>query len=92
MSIVSLRLPDDLLKEAENRARALHIPRAEYIRRAIAVMNDEVLAHKRRERLAMHSHSAKSPKDGDISHWLMAVSKRVRAESMKVNAEFDTVA
>jgi len=70
MSTVSLRLPDDLLKEAENRAKALHIPRAEYIRRAIAVMNDEVLAHKRRERL-------------------MTVSKRVRTESMKVNAEFD---
>ena len=70
MSTVSLRLPDDLLKEAENRAKALHIPRAEYIRRAIAVMNDKVLAHKRRERL-------------------MAVSKRVRTESMKVNAEFD---
>jgi hypothetical protein len=72
MSTVSLRLPDDLLKEAENRAKALHIPRAEYIRRAIAVMNDEVLAHKRRERL-------------------MTVSKRVRTESMKVNAEFDAV-
>ena len=72
MSTVSLRLPDDLLREAENRAKALHIPRAEYIRRAIAVMNDEVFAHKRRERL-------------------MAVSKRVRAESMKVNAEFDAI-
>lgn len=35
-------------------------------------MNDEVLAHKRRERL-------------------MTVSKRVRTESMKVNAEFDAV-
>lgn len=72
MTTVSLRLPDDLLREAENRAKALHIPRAEYIRRAIAVMNDEVLAHKRRERL-------------------MILSKRVRAESMKVNAEFDAV-
>jgi len=72
MTTVSLRLPDDLLKEAESRAKDLHIPRAEYIRRAIAVMNDEVLAHKRRERL-------------------MTLSKRVRAESMKVNAEFDAV-
>ena len=72
MTTVSLRLPDDLLKEAENRAKALHIPRAEYIRRAIAVMNDEVLAHKRRERL-------------------MVLSKRVRGESMKINAEFDAV-
>jgi predicted DNA-binding protein len=72
MSTVSLRVPDELLKVAENRAKALHIPRAEYIRRAIAVMNDEVLAHKRRERM-------------------MALSKRVRAESMKINAEFDAV-
>lgn len=72
MSTVSLRLPDDLLREAENRAKALHIPRAEYIRRAIAVMNDEVFAHKRRERLK-------------------AVSRRVRTESMRVNAEFDAV-
>ena len=72
MTTVSLRLPDNLLKEAENRAKVLHIPRAEYIRRAIAAMNDQVLAHKRRERL-------------------MAISKRVRAESMKVNAELDAV-
>lgn len=72
MTTVSLRLPDDLLKEAESRAKALHIPRAEYIRRAIAVMNNEMLAHKRRERLT-------------------SLSKLVRAESMKVNAEFDSV-
>ena len=51
MTTVSLRLPDDLLKEAENRAKVLHIPRAEYIRRAIAAMNNEVLAQMRRERL-----------------------------------------
>ena len=72
MATVSLRLPDDLLQEAGNRAKVLHIPRAEYIRRAIAAMNDEVLAHKRRERL-------------------MTVSRRVRAESMQVNAEFGAV-
>ncbi len=72
MTTVSLRLPDGLLKDAENRAKVLHIPRAEYIRRAITTMNNEVLAHKRREHL-------------------MALSRRVRAESMKVNAEFDAV-
>lgn len=44
MTSVSLRLPDDLLKEAKNRAKDLHMPRAVYIRRAIAVMNNEVLA------------------------------------------------
>jgi predicted transcriptional regulator len=51
MTTVSLRLPDDLLKEAELRAKVLHLPRAEYIRRAIAAMNEEVLTQKRREHL-----------------------------------------
>ena len=51
MTTVSLRLPDDLLKEAEHRAKILHLPRAEYIRRAIAAMNEEVLIQKRREHL-----------------------------------------
>jgi metal-responsive CopG/Arc/MetJ family transcriptional regulator len=51
VTTVSLRLPDNLLREAESGARILHIPRAEYIRRAIAVMNHEMLAQKRREHL-----------------------------------------
>lgn len=51
MATVSLRLPDDLLKEAELRAKVLYLPRAEYIRRAIAAMNEEVLTQKRREHL-----------------------------------------
>lgn len=51
MTTVSLRLPDELLKEAEHRAKILHLPRAEYIRRAIAAMNEEVLVQKRREHL-----------------------------------------
>ena len=51
MTTVSLRLPDNLLKEAESGAKVLHIPRAEYIRRAIATMNHEMLAQKRREHL-----------------------------------------
>lgn len=51
MATVSLRLPDELLKEAEHRAKILHLPRAEYIRRAIAAMNEEVLSQKRREHL-----------------------------------------
>ena len=51
MTTVSLRLPDDLLKEVDHRAKVLHLPRAEYIRRAIAAMNEEVLTQKRREHL-----------------------------------------
>jgi hypothetical protein len=60
MTTVSLRLPDDLLKEAESGARVLRIPRAEYIRRAIAAMNCELLAQKRRERLIKISRRVRS--------------------------------
>ena len=72
MTTVSLRLPDDLVKEADHRARALRIPRAEYIRRAIAALNAKVVAEERRRRM-------------------MDASKRVRGESMRVNAEFDAI-
>lgn len=72
MSAISLRLPDGLLKDAEDKARSLHIPRAEYIRRAIEAMNREVADQARRNRL-------------------MEISLRVRAESMRVNAEFDAI-
>lgn len=72
MTTVSLRLPVELLEETESRAKSLHIPRAEYIRRAIIAMNHETIAKKKRERLAK-------------------LSQRVRAESMKINAEFDAI-
>lgn len=72
MSTVSIRLPDDLLKETESRAQTLHISRAEYIRRAIVAMNHEMVAQKRRERL-------------------MKISRLASAESIKVNAEFDSI-
>lgn len=51
MISVSLRLSDELLKEAEHRAKILHLSRGEYIRRAIAAMNKEVFTQKRREHL-----------------------------------------
>ncbi|MDP1718086.1 MAG: ribbon-helix-helix protein, CopG family [Burkholderiales bacterium] len=69
MTTVSLRLPDELVKEADLRARELHIPRAEYIRRAIAALNTQVVATQRRQRM-------------------MEVSRRVRGESLRVNADF----
>ncbi|MFZ0887997.1 MAG: hypothetical protein WA005_06065 [Candidatus Binataceae bacterium] len=69
MEAISLKLPDDLLKESSRCARALGIPRAEYMRRALAKMNREAEAQARAARLA-------------------AASKRVRRESMRVNAEF----
>jgi hypothetical protein len=68
MTTVSLRMPDDLLKETENRAKVLHIPRAEYIRRAIVAMNQETLIQKRREHLMK------------ISQRVSAESMKVNAE------------
>ncbi|WP_297396410.1 ribbon-helix-helix protein, CopG family [Acidiferrobacter sp.] len=72
MTTVSLRLPESLIKEADKRAQELQIPRAEYIRRAIAALNAQVSTEQRRRRM-------------------MEVSRRVRGESMHVNAEFDAI-
>jgi len=76
MSTVSIRLPDDLLKETESRAKILHIPRAEYIRRAIVAMNNEMLAQKRRERLMK------------ISQRASAESSKVNAEFDSIEGDF----
>lgn len=72
MTTLSIRLPDNLLKEVDKRASELQIPRAEYIRRAIESLNSEVVADQRRRRL-------------------IDASRRVREDSMRVNAEFDII-
>ena len=72
MSTVSMRLPDRLLRELDQRAAELDIPRTEYIRRAIIAMNCALADAKRRDRLKR-------------------ASLKVRAESMKVNAEFAAI-
>ncbi len=69
MEAISLKLPESLLRAGDRNAKALGIPRAEYIRRAIERMNHEAEARARAARLAK-------------------ASRRVRRESMKVNAEF----
>lgn len=51
MTTVSIRLPDELLKEADKHAHEMHIPRAEYIRRAIVSLNAEAIASHRRRRM-----------------------------------------
>ncbi len=51
MSTLSIRLPDSLVKEADLRAKALRMPRSEYVRLAISHMNREVAAEERRKRL-----------------------------------------
>lgn len=69
MEAISLKLPEELLRESSRCARAFGLSRAAYIRRALERMNHETDAQFRAERLA-------------------TVSRRVRGESMKVNAEF----
>jgi metal-responsive CopG/Arc/MetJ family transcriptional regulator len=69
MESISLKLPEALLAASDRCAKALGIPRAEYIRRAIERMNREAENHARAERMAR-------------------ASRKVRRESMRVNAEF----
>jgi metal-responsive CopG/Arc/MetJ family transcriptional regulator len=56
MESISLKLPENLLETSERCAKALGIPRAEYIRRAIDRMNREAEASARAERMARASH------------------------------------
>ena len=72
MSTISIRLKDEILQELNENSRKLHIPRAEYVRRAVVAMNKQVDKELRRE-------------------IIMEASKRVREESMHINAEFDAV-
>jgi metal-responsive CopG/Arc/MetJ family transcriptional regulator len=72
MSVITVRLSDDLLEELDARAESIHLARAEYIRRAIQHMNEEISAQERK-------------------HKLTKASLRVRAESMRVNAEFSRI-
>jgi metal-responsive CopG/Arc/MetJ family transcriptional regulator len=52
MESISLKLPEDLLESSDRCARALGIPRAEYIRRAIERMNREAETRIRAVRMA----------------------------------------
>ena len=72
MTTISIRIQDNLLKKVDEGAKALHIPRAEYVRRAVTVMNEQVARDVREKRI-------------------VNASRRVREESMKVNAEFDAI-
>lgn len=51
MNTISLRLPDDFLHTIDAFASELHIPRAEYVRKALEMMNATVAAERRRNRL-----------------------------------------
>lgn len=51
MPVISIRLSNKLLDEVNMKAQALHISRAEYIRRAIERMNNESLDQERKQQL-----------------------------------------
>lgn len=72
MTTISLKLPDDLLERSGENAERLNVSRAEYIRRAIVRMNEEMAARARAQRL-------------------QRASRKVRRESMRINAEFDAI-
>ena len=78
MGAISLKLPDDLAKASGECARALHLSRAEYIRRAIERMNRETRAQLRARRVAEVSRKVQE-------------DRKVREDSMRVNAEFAAV-
>jgi predicted transcriptional regulator len=59
MSAISLKLPNELLEASSRYADALHVSRAEYIRQAIARMNQAVEAQLRATRLAAASHKVR---------------------------------
>jgi metal-responsive CopG/Arc/MetJ family transcriptional regulator len=72
MESISLKLPQHLLERSDRCAKALGVPRAEYIRRALEQMNREAEGRARAERMAL-------------------ASRKVRRESMRVNAEFAAI-
>jgi predicted transcriptional regulator len=59
MTTISLKLPDDLLEASGQHAERLNVSRAEYIRRAIARMNEALAARTRAERLARASRKVR---------------------------------
>jgi len=59
MEAISLKLPDELLAASDRCAKALGIPRAEYIRRAIEQMNREAETRTLAERIARASRKVR---------------------------------
>jgi metal-responsive CopG/Arc/MetJ family transcriptional regulator len=51
MNAISMRLPDDLLRELDRRAALLELTRTEYIREALRAMNRAVDEEHRRARI-----------------------------------------
>ncbi len=72
MTTISLRISNALLTDVTRHSKEMHLPRAEYIRKSLIIMNQQAELDIRRKRM-------------------MEASKRVREESMRVNAEFDVL-
>ena len=49
MATISIRVQDDILEELNERSWAVHIPRAEYARRAVIAMNEQVASEMRKK-------------------------------------------
>ncbi len=77
MTAISLKLPDDLLEASGEYAQALHLSRAEYIRRAIERMNQETRVRLRAQRLAEASRRVRDE------------SRRVNAEFAAIEQDPD---
>lgn len=59
MSIISLRIDEELLAEATRQAKALHLSKTEYLRRAVAEMNEKVAHALQRQRLQAASRKVR---------------------------------
>ena len=77
MTTLSIRLPDALLKDAEQRARDMDLPRSVYIRRAIESMNENVLMEQKRRRMM------------EISRRVRGESMRVNSEFDKIEVDVE---
>lgn len=55
MSVVSIRLPEQMLHQVDFFAQELHMPRNQYIREALLMMNKTVALQQRKEKLAQAS-------------------------------------
>ena len=51
MSALTVRLPNNVIDEVNNRAKKLHITRSEYIRKSIENMNKELQQQERKDRI-----------------------------------------
>jgi hypothetical protein len=77
MAAISLKLPEDLLKESGRHADELQLTRAEYIRRALEQMNRGARARLRARRLR------------DASRKVRGESMRVNAEFAAIERDVD---